>query len=133
MFWQDIFVSEIFPRAKVISAFSKVFGVNEKMIKLIKDIEEMTDNDGSSIICQSYKSNTDFPLRLSIYITDEKIVPLDEQGAVSHISRELGCDVLMSDESTNPYSMLSIGKDGIINQVSVDIEKYDDAEEFELQ
>ena len=133
MFWQDIFVSEILPRGKVISAFSKVFGVNEKVIRLIKDIEEITDNDGASIICQSYRSDTDFPLRLSIYITDEKIVPLDEQGAVSHISRELGCDVLMSDTSTNPYLMLYISIDGTINQVSVNIEEYDDAEEFELQ
>lgn len=133
MFWQDIFVSEILPRGKVISAFSKVFGVNEKMIRLIKDIEEITDNDGASIICQSYRSDTDFPLRLSIYITDEKIVPLDEQGVVSHISRELGCDVLMSDASTNPYLMLCISIDGTINQVSVNIEEYDDAEEFELQ
>lgn len=133
MFWQDVFVNNILPRAKVISTFSRVFKIDEKMIRLIKDIEEITQNDGASIICQTYKSDTEFPLRLSVYITDEKLVPQDEQVTLGHISRELECDILISDVSSNPYSMLRIGFDGSIKQVSVNIEEYDNAEEFELK
>lgn len=133
MFWQDILVSNLLPRTKVIFAFSRVFKIDEKMIRIIKDIEEITHNDGASIICQTYKSDTEFPLRLSVYIIDEKLVPQDEQVTLGHISRELESDILISDASSNPYLMLRIDFDGSIKQVSVNIEEYDNAEEFELQ
>lgn len=133
MFWQDIFISKMFPRNKVLLAISETFNIDKKMVRLIKDIEEITQIDGASIICQTYKSNTEFPLRLSIYIIDEKIIPKDEQVTVSQISRELGCDILMSDESNNPYTMLCVRCDGNIEQINVDIEKLDNSEEFYLE
>jgi hypothetical protein len=122
----------MFSRNKVLLAISKTFNIDKKMVRLIKDIEEITQIDGSSIICQTYKSDTEFPLRLSIYIIDEKIIPKDERVAVSQISRELGCDILMSDELSNPYTMLRISYDGNIEQINVDIEKLDNYEEFYL-
>ncbi len=133
MFWQDIFISSILPKTKVISALSSVFEIDEKMIRLIKDIEEITQSDGASIVCQTYKSDTEFPLRLSVYIIDEKLVPQDEQVKLAHLSSELECAILMSDASNNPYSMLRISFDGSIKQVNVNIEEYDNAEEFDLQ
>lgn len=132
MFWQDIFINKVLPRAKIISSLSKVFNVEEKEVRLIKDIEDITQNNGSSIICQTYKSNAGFPLRLSVYIVDDKIIPQDEQATVKQISKELGCDILMSEASSNPYLMLCIGSGGSITQVSIDIEEYDNAEEFDL-
>lgn len=132
MFWQDIFVSDIIPKTKIISAFSRVFKIDGKTIKFIKYIEEIAQNEGASIICQTYKSDTEFPLRLSVYIIDEKLVPKEDQVVLSGISRELACDILVSGNSSNPYLMIRIGFDGSIKQVSVNIEEYDKAEEFEL-
>lgn len=133
MFWQDIFIDKMLSKSEIVSTFSKVFNIDEKMVKLIKDIEDITQNNGSSIICQTYKTKAEFPLRLSVYIVDDRIIPNDGQRTLIQMSKELGSDILMSDDSNNPYLMLRICSDGSVTQVSIDIDAYDNAEEFELQ
>ena len=133
MVWQDIFISKMFSRDKVLLAISEAFNVDKKWVRLIKDIDEISQIDQAGIICQTYKSNTEFPLRLTIYIIDEKIIPKDEQVALKQISRKLGCDILMSDDSINPFTMLRISSNGNADQINIDIEKFDDFEEFYLK
>lgn len=132
MFWRDIFISGILPKVKVVAVLSKVFKIDEKKIRLIKNIDEITVNDGAPIICQTFKSATEFPLRLSIYIVDEKIVPHDDTTVIVKMSKEFEKDILIPDASNNPYLMQKICIDGSIEILSVDIEEYDNAEEFEL-
>lgn len=132
MFWQDIFISSVLPKVKVVSVFSKVFKIDEKKIRFIKNIDEIAVNNGAQIICQTYKNATEFPLRLSIYIIDEKIIPHDDIAVIGQMSKEFEKDILISDTSNNPYLMLKICFDGSIKKLSVDIDAYDNAEEFEL-
>ncbi|HOQ01454.1 hypothetical protein [Acetivibrio clariflavus] len=133
MVWQDIFLSRMFSKDKLILAISKAFNVDKRKVKLIKDIEEIIQTDGAGVVCQTYKHNTDYPLRLSFYIIDEDLLPKEDQATVKLLSRELECDILMSDNSVNPFTMLHISCDGNVEQISIDIEKFEDFEEFYLE
>ena len=127
MVWQDIFISKELKKDEVANALSAVFRTPVDNILIVKSIDDIQVDDNVKILCQTYSVNADYKIKLSIYIRDNSLVPKNDLETIASLCEKLNCEVLVSDYSSNPYTMLRIGR------VSVDIDKYDEAEEYEME
>jgi hypothetical protein len=127
MVWQDIFISKEPKKNEVANALASVFKIPIENILIVRSIDDIQVDDNVKILCETYIVEADYKIKLSIYIRDDSLVPKNDLETIARLCEELNCEVLISDYSVNPYTMLHIGR------ITVDIDKYDEAEEYEME
>lgn len=127
MVWQDIFINKEPKKDELANALSSVFKVPIDNILIVKSIDDIQVDENVKILCQTYSVNTEYKIKLSIYIRDNSLVPNNDLETIAILCEKLNCQVLVNDYSLNPYTMLHISR------ISVDLDKYDEAEEYEME
>ncbi|WP_240422185.1 hypothetical protein [Paenibacillus periandrae] len=108
-----------------------MFDIKADTILIKGNLEGLIPSD-TKILCQTFIACTEFPLRITVYIRDANLVPVDDVSILIKISELLQSEMLFSDNSVNPYTMLKISADHTIKKVPIDIDKYDNCEEVEI-
>lgn len=129
----DIFVSRMLTKREIASALEAVLGIRQMAIMIVKDISEIEGISSKiEIICQTFLCKNDsFPLRIDTYIRNENI-HYDELLFIKDFAQILKVNVLISDESINPFTYHLIHFDGEIENVSLSSTMVD-AEGIEIE
>lgn len=132
MVWQDIYINRKLNKDEIIYALTSIFKVLPTNILITKNIDDIVLDNDIKVLCQTYKIDAEFELMLSIYIRDNTLIPDNDVEAISKFCEILNCEVMISDDSLNPYIMRQIKDSSNIKLVSIDITKYDNALEYEV-
>ncbi len=133
MSWQTLMINKELTKNEIKNILSQLFHIDIDKIDIYKKVDELAEmNEDILIFCISSIAKTDYFLRLDIYV-DDKIKIEDDLIKVKNFCKLANCDSLFDDGTENPYTWLLVHKTGIIEQISIDIDKYDDANEYELK
>lgn len=134
MYWQELYVDRMLNNNEIKNGLKLIFPVIDEEIILTSNIEELCKlNANIRMLCETSLVRTDFPLKISIFLRDAKLKPNNDIYLIGKFCESLSCKVLISDDSVNPYTMIRVEGGGNIYNVTVDPDKYDTAEPFELK
>ncbi|MBO9607257.1 MAG: hypothetical protein J7639_14950 [Paenibacillaceae bacterium] len=132
MIWQEILFEKMITKYTLANSLADSLKCTVSQIEFLNDLT-LNVKAETKLLCQSYQCETQFPLRITIYILDTSLVPHNDLITVSRICQKLNCRVLMSDKSLNPNSMLLLTPDGQTDVVSIDLDAVDETStEIEL-
>ncbi|MCU6792105.1 hypothetical protein OB236_08195 [Paenibacillus sp. WQ 127069] len=128
--WQDIIVNRILTKAELSHGLCCIFGIGSSKLRITPSIEILMDSSDAEVICETRKCNTDFPLILSIYFSGN--APRDTLTMIGEFCEILKCEVIISDDSINPFTMLLVKGKDLLEQITIDLSEFDDNEGFEM-
>jgi glutaredoxin-related protein len=133
MNWQTIMINKDLTKNEVKRILSTIFSVDTQKIEIYKNYELVADkNESILIFCVSSIAQTDYFLRLEIYI-DESININDDFKLIKEFCKLANCNILFDDGTNNPYTWLLVHSSGETENISIDIDSYDNAEEYDLK
>ncbi|MFZ5987729.1 MAG: hypothetical protein ACOYWZ_11470 [Bacillota bacterium] len=137
--WQDIIISRIFTKNKIVKGLCTVFPVVANEILIVKDIDDIkgTISDSIRIVCQTWVSKTEFPFSISIYLRDQSLLPKEKKlyhdiYKVGEFCETLNCEAIIGDDTINPYSWILIKSRNDYSPIYVDIEAFDCREPYSI-
>ena len=128
MFGQSIYIEKIFTTIELKKALSKVFAIEPERIRFIKDINNWLSVEDIDMICELGLTNCEYRIVGDIDVINPALRYEQPQQLLINLSKELDCNILMSDKSVCPYTWDCIKPDGSIENISFDVEQYDNAE-----
>lgn len=132
MFWKDILLEKTPSKIELINALSIVFNIRSNRILVVKSLDDSEITETIGILCQTLVSSEVYSLRLSLFIRDGTINFDDDLSIVGHLCELLKCSAVISDKSVNPNSMWLIRSRTSVEPIFIDLEKYDNAQEYEM-
>jgi hypothetical protein len=133
MIWQELVTDRNLTEHEIKHAISKAFNISPKSIFVVDDITEFDVDEQVRVVCERIEMSGDFPMRISIYLRDEQLVPSNSQTMLGDLCDLMKCQCLVSDESPNPYQWLLIQNSKNWRSVYIDPVKLDENEEFSIQ
>ena len=134
-FGKDLLLANRKTYEEIKIAMCDLFNVKYEEVLIIPYIEATLNipEDTLEIIkvmCEVSYYKAEFGMLLTIYIRDDKLIPEDYILCVGRLSEILNSNVLMSDESINPFSMLLVSGINLVKHVFVDMYKYDTSKKY---
>lgn len=130
--WEDLLIGVAATRSKLQQSIGELFDVAPERIVIVDDFTASAEGmpPDTAVIVQQTTQPGEFPLMLSISLTDEALIQraTGRNAAVTfagRLSTILQCDVLMSDEDIDPYSMLRVRPSGTVEAVTIDADALD--------
>ena len=101
----DMFVSRVLPKGEITGALAVVLRVKQEQIIIVKSIHDIEHVDKDwLVLCQTFLcKNHGFPLRIDVYLRHEQIT-YDETVVLGQLALLLQCNILVGDETLNPFS-----------------------------
>lgn len=127
MVWQEVFVNRKLKKNEILSALGNAFNISINSILVARSIDDIEVENNIKVLCQTYIVDAEYSMKLSIYLRDDKLIPKNDLQIIAKLCEILDVEVLVSDYSANPFTMLHV------NRLEVDIDKYDEAEEYETE
>jgi hypothetical protein len=135
MIWDEILICKEILDADIQSATAEIFSIDIQSIVVVSDISNENIDSNKPIIIENKKLGGDFPMRVAFYIKekDVSILDIDRLQSILFLCRRLDCQILISDEDVNPYSMDLLDSSGSVTKVFLDVTKLDDEGEFTIK
>jgi hypothetical protein len=135
MIWNEILVSKEILDADIQSAAAEMFLTDTQSIMVVRSIADDNIDSSKPIIIESSKLGGDFPTRLVFYVEGKavSIENIDKLDSIVFLCRRLDCQILVSDEDVNPYSMNLVESNASITKVFLDVAKLDDDGQFVIK
>ncbi len=129
MNWQDVLLERHCDEMALKQAVAKAFDVLSNKVGIVNSIEDAPR--WISIIAEHTHAKGDFRCLLSFYV-DDTLASRDPIKVTQRLCSILKVRALISDLSSNPYSMLLINEATEIHTVVLDTESLDMHEEYRL-
>lgn len=138
MIWQDVFINRILNSQEIKKGLSTIFPVSEDDILVVSDIssEECVVDDEIKILCETWVSKTDFPYSITIYLRNEKIIPVGNKIEsdilkIGKFCEVLKCEALIGDDTVNPFLWVLIKNNTEFERISInEIGAFDNREPY---
>jgi hypothetical protein len=116
-------------------ALAAMLSIPELSVQIVADVANATvaDHGATRVLVERTSREGEFPLQLSLYLRDAALAdslatPAERLARVQRLSQLLGCSVLLSDDSLNPFSWLRIAPSGVVDAVALDPDRLDSDE-----
>ena len=133
MIWSQVFISGSKSRPHVRAAVAHSLGLPVERVVAISSFESDAEVDADALVeCREIEG--DFQLQCLVVVkagAEEGDLPTPVSGAVA-MARFLSTLVLVSDDSPNPYTWLLADPSGVVSQVAVDLDTFDDGGELRI-
>ena len=129
MIWIDFIVARLFSPEHIRTALARTLGMVESDVEVTDCI--MHASSSTRYLAELAQLGGDFPLRVNLYVSSDQ-PPGDSTQFLEGLSRELKEDILTSDDSADPYSMLLISPNGKTRSVDLDVTSIDEYNEYRL-
>lgn len=133
MFWQEVFLERLIKKHNLLSTLSYLFSISEKEILICSNIANCEVKKDIKVVCETSFVEAEFPLKICIFIKDDKIIPQNDILFVGDMAKNLQCKIVISDDSIDPYSMILIDSEQNYRNIRLDIEIYDNCKEYEIE
>lgn len=110
MLWEDVVIDRNVRNEDLQRTFSRVFDIDASELFVTGDIEGATIADNVRVLLATSPVSGDFSLKISIYLRDNLMVPVDRLACLKRICLELRCRCLVSDDTLNPLRMLLLSR-----------------------
>jgi hypothetical protein len=135
MIWNEILISKEILDVDIRSAAAEIFSIDIQSIVVVGSISDGGIDNSKPIVIENSRLGGDFPTRIVFYIEekDVSIVDIDKLNSIVFLCRKLDCQILISDEDVNPYSMILIDSSASVAKVFLDVNKLDDEGQFVIK
>jgi hypothetical protein len=126
MIWRDFLVVALPSRESIQRAIARTFGVAARDVVVAASIEEILHG---SFFCQVIcLEEGDLRGMLSVYVPDEAMA----LGREADLAREMGCDVFVDTDDSNPYALRLVRWQGGEQEVRLSATDLDDADSYRV-
>ena len=133
VYWEDILVDRPLAAGGLKSWLVAVFQVSPAAIVVAPVADHVLVTDDTAVLCEFAAEKGDFPFRVAVFTRRADLDEKDAAEAVDLLCRTFGVQVLMSDDTANPYRMLLVGPDGSRQVVHLDPDALDEEERYIVQ
>lgn len=118
----DIFVSRVLTKREIKQAWELILGVKRESIEVVKSIDEAESHKNTlQVLCQTFLcKDKHFPIRIDIYFHEWR-QDYEKIPALERFSSIVKCDVLVGDETFDPFAFWLIKSEGGIEKVSASL------------
>ena len=125
MIWEEILVDRIIPDGDVSRILADLFSISQREILIADQVPATAVKPGIRLLCERAQIPGDFPLKLTFYLRDPELRPLQGRSILGKFCERLRCSCLTSDQSPNPYSMVLVEGVSKSKGVFLDTERLD--------
>lgn len=111
------------------SALASMFGVDREQVGIGESVEGILSPRG--VYCQLANLRGQFRQQLSVYVADS-VRPLRLSEVATALARSLDSNVLVPDDTPDPYVMMLVDPAGGRRIVQVDVERLDEFGEYHV-
>jgi hypothetical protein len=129
----DVAVSKMLTDDQIMLGIIAGTGLRGDQVLIVSEIPEQPVVAAIVLLCQKIQRGGDFPLQLSFYAEPNSFGDKTVEAILETFCSVCDCDVLVSDDSVNPYTRILITSLGKHHHVSLDVARLDDADEFVIQ
>jgi hypothetical protein len=132
MIWDEILISKEILDVNIQSAAAEIFSIDIQSVVVVSSISDEDIDSSKPIIIENSRLGGDFPTRIVFYIKekDVSIAGIDKLNSILFLCRKLDCQILISDEDVNPYSMILVDSSALAIKVFLDVNKLDNERQF---
>lgn len=132
MIWQDVVAQHSLSDREIVEGLAAAFEVEDTQVVVCRSEEDFPEPGNSKVVCLVSERSKGFRLVLSIYtyFLDSQPYP---NVVVKKIAKLTCSDVLISDGSINPYTMIRLTPDGGSARVFLDAQRLDDEGEYDVR
>ncbi|WP_459195783.1 hypothetical protein [Wukongibacter baidiensis] len=126
MMWEDMILEKVIDKDELKNALVEIFHIKSEDIEIINNIEQFLEiSSDLKVVClKSMIKNKQ--MRLEVYVLDDTMILDDNKYTLlQKLSKLIGCYVVISGDSINPYEAIKIKENGEIINIEVDMEIYD--------
>lgn len=116
----DILIDRVVPSWLVQATLSRLFNILHTDIMIVSDIVQMMPIDDIQLLCELSPIQGEFAQLLSFFSRGLNLDEFDGLSLMKQFCRELTCQVLVPDNSLNPFAFLLVNEIGEVFQVHLD-------------
>lgn len=131
MIWQDVVVERPLDDREIAEGLAEAFGIGLDQIAVVRDQNDFPDRHEATILCLASTRRSGFRLLLTIFTYLEGSQP-ESVRVLEQIARSCQTKILISDDSTNPYTMVQIRPSGESVGVNLDVKRLDEEAEYHV-
>ncbi len=132
MLWQEIILDVLPSHASLAAALAAAFGVSTGRVAIVDSEVFLPEAGLVSVACERTELSGAFPLRLTVYVYDHRLVASKSVHAIAtELATQLGARCLISDDEVNPYTRTMVTAERV-QPVTLNVSKLDEEEEYWL-
>lgn len=131
MIWGDIVVSHALSDPEIVRGLAAAFGVDPSGILVRWKSDDFPDPAEATVVCVVSERAEGFRLALWIF-TYFDVEALSPVTAMKQFTRATQTEILLSDDSADPYTLTHIMPSGDVRGVNLDIERLDERGEYQI-
>lgn len=132
MKWQDMVSERPLSDQEIVTGLSCTFRLNTSEIMVSRKLDNFVNPCDAKLVCIASQRNDGFRCILSIYAYFDAS-GLDEMTVVTGFARACNTELLISDDSPNPYTMIRVLPIGDVVSVKLDVDRLDDKDEYHIR
>jgi hypothetical protein len=132
MIWQDILVSRILTEFEVAHLIASAFAILPSQVTVIRQIEDFPDPKSSLVVAEMYLLDGGFRTPLSIWTYFESPMLHEPIEWLRRFAQAADSDCLIGDDAVNPYTWILVDSRGGVSNVSLDMRKLDEDNEYHI-
>jgi len=129
MIWGDLLTRCAVASEPLSRALGLAFGVSTDSVSVVASIEDSPGSCG--VVAEVSELEGEFRRKVSIYL-DESVRQADALSVARAVAASLSCEVLIPDDTTDPYSMILVCPSGAIAGIAVDVDALDVRGEYRV-
>ena len=132
MIWQDIIVRRPLGDRALVGGMAAAFGINPHEVLILRRASVFPEPGGAKVVCVVSERVEGFRIALSVYTYSGELNGIDPVAVVKRFASVAQTECLMTDESPDPYTMLSVHPTGECVSVKLDVDRLDAKDEYHI-
>jgi hypothetical protein len=132
MIWQDVVVKRSLCDQEIAKGLAAAFGISLDQIVVRRNEGDFPEPGEARVLCVVSERRSGFRLILSIftYFAEARHDPVS---VLREFARSSQTEILLSDDSVDPYTMTQIMPSGELARATLDVERLDNEDEYHVR